>query len=72
MREKKMNIEDLENALCDGVTIDEMLGIEADILRVDELHSSYERDEDRRLNNDFRDYRVAKEEEWRQKERKNR
>ncbi len=72
MREKIMNIKDLEDALCDGITIDEMLGITADVLRIDELHSSYERGDDNRLNNDFRDYYTAKAEEWRQKEWKNR
>ena len=71
MREKIMNIKDLEDALSDGTTIDEMLG-NADVLRIDELHSSYERGEDIRLNRDFQDYKTAKEEEWRQKEWKNR
>ena len=66
-----MNIKDLEDALSDGTTIDEMLG-NADVLRIDELHSSYERGEDIRLNRDFQDYKTAKEEEWRQKEWKNR
>ncbi|WP_302592617.1 MULTISPECIES: hypothetical protein [Bacteroidales] len=71
MREKIMNIKDLENALSDETTIDEMLG-NADVLRIDELHSSYERDEDIRLNRDFQDYKTTREEEWRQKEWKNR
>lgn len=72
MREKIMNIKDLEDALCEGITIDEMLGINADVLRIDEIHSSYERGDDNRLNNDFRDYYIANAEEWRQKEWKNR
>lgn len=70
MREKIMNIKDLEDALCDGITIDEMLG-NADVLRIDELHSSYERGEDIRLNRDFQDYKAARAEEWRQKEWEN-
>lgn len=72
MREKIMNIKDLEEALCDGKTIDEMLGINADILRIDVLHSSYVRGDDIRLNNDFRDYYTAVVEECRQKEWQNR
>lgn len=67
MREKKMNIKDLEDAIYDGLTIDDMLGIEADVLRVDELHGVYERGENIRLNNDFRVYQRIKEDEFRQK-----
>ena len=72
MQDKIMNIKNVEDALCDGITIDEMLGIDADVLRIDELHSSYERGEDLRLNRDFQDYKTVKEGELRQKEWKNR
>ena len=68
---KTIKIKELEDALSDGRTIDEMLG-NADVLRIEELHSSYERGEDIRLNRDFQDYKTAREEEWRQKEWKNR
>lgn len=67
MKEKKMNIKDLEDALYDGATIDGMLGIEADVLRVDELHSIYERSDDLRLNDDLQTYRRIKADEFRQR-----
>lgn len=67
MREKKISIKDLEVNLCEGVTIDEMLGSDYDCLRVDELNRSYKRGEDAELNNDFRDYFNMKNKEESQK-----
>lgn len=70
MKEKKMNIVDLENNLCDDIRIEEMLGSEFDLLRVDELNKSYNRYEDNQLDVDFRSYSKRKEEEFRQECRK--
>ncbi|WP_418683752.1 hypothetical protein [Alistipes putredinis] len=67
MKEKKISIEKLEDCLCDGIKIDEMLGSGFDLLRVDELEQSYTREDDIRLNNDFRDYYKREEEKERQR-----
>lgn len=69
MKEKKMNIVDLENNLCDGITLEEMLGSEFDYLRIDELEKSYNRNEDARLNRDFKDYFDREVEKERQRRR---
>ena len=56
MKERKMNIVDLENNITDGIRIEEMLGSQFDLLRSDELGQSYNRNEDERLNRDFKNY----------------
>lgn len=70
MKEKKMNIVDLENNLCDGIRLEEMLGSEFDYLRIDELEQSYSRNEDTRLNRDFKNYFNMEVEKERQRIRK--
>lgn len=70
MKEKRMNIIDLENHLCDGIRIEDMLEPKFDSLRIDELNESYNRGEDKRLDEDFRRYSKMKEEEFRQECRK--
>lgn len=51
-----MNIVDLENNLCDGIRIEEMLESGFDSLRIDELGRSYNRNGDAQLNRDFKSY----------------
>ena len=66
MKEKKMNINDLENYLCDGTKVEDMLESDFDLFRVDELKQSYGRNDDMRLNRDFASYKRMKEDEFRQ------
>ena len=56
MKEKKMNITDLEDLLCDGTKIADMLESEFESLRIDTLGKSYLRGEDVQLNIDFKNY----------------
>lgn len=70
MKEKKMNIVDLENKITDGIRIEDMLGSDFDSLRIDELGRSYSRNDDKQLDVDFRSYSKRKEEEFRQECRK--
>lgn len=66
--ERKINLNDLENALCDGVSIDELLDNNFDSLYVKELNCSYGRFDDKILNEDFKSYFQAK---CREESRKN-
>lgn len=70
MKEKKVNINDLENNLCDGKRIEDMLDSGFDSLRSDELGQSYNRNEDARLNRDFKNYFDKEVEKERQRVRK--
>lgn len=70
MKEKKMNIDDLENKITDGIRIEEMLGSDFDSLRIDELGRSYSRNDDKQLNRDFDNYFRMEVEKERQKVRK--
>ncbi len=70
MKERKMNIVDLENNITDGIRIEEMLGSQFDLLRSDELGQSYNRNEDERLNRDFKNYLDKEVEKERRRVRK--
>lgn len=70
MKERKMNIVDLENNITDGIRIEEMLGAEFDYLRIDELGRSYSRSEDKQLNRDFKNYYDREAEKYRRIMRK--
>lgn len=70
MKEKKMNITNLEKLLCEGSKIADMLEPEFESLRVDALGQSYTLNEDVKLNNDFKRYTERKAEEMRQEIKK--
>lgn len=70
MKEKKMNIDDLENKITDGIRIEDMLGSDFDSLRIDELGRSYSRNDDKQLNRDFDNYFRMEVEKERQRVRK--
>jgi hypothetical protein len=70
MKEKKMNITNLEKLLCEGSKIADMLEPEFEALRVDALGQSYTLNEDVKLNNDFKRYTERKAEEMRQEIKK--
>lgn len=67
MKKKTININDLENYLCDGISISEILDKgHYDALFVLEWNKTYLPDEDKELNNDMRHYlRISYEEESR-------
>ena len=65
---RNINLKDLENALCDGVLIDELLDNNYDSLFVKELNRSYGRLDDKILNEDFNSFFHAK---CREESRKN-
>ncbi|MBQ4279967.1 MAG: hypothetical protein IJC16_08460 [Rikenellaceae bacterium] len=69
MTEKKIDINTLENYLCDGMSIQNILDMEGpfEALRVEALQQTYMPGEDMRLNTDFRVYRRKEEEKFRKK-----
>ena len=69
---KKIDIKTLEDCLCDGETIQEILDKYGcfETLRVDALKQSYRIREDERLQCDFKVYCDRKTEEFREKMRK--
>ena len=59
MRELKKSFEEIDSRLTDGECLDDILGSNYDLLRVDELGRSYERNEEGILNQDVQSYREA-------------
>lgn len=59
MRELKKSFEEIDSRLTDGECLDDILGSNYDLLRVDELGRSYERNEEGVLNRDVQAYREA-------------
>lgn len=60
MKQRSININDLENYLCDGISIREILDEGCyDALLVLEWNKTYFPNEDKRLNDDMRSYLLA-------------
>ena len=59
MKELKKSFEEIDSRLTDGECLDDILGSNYDLLRVDELGRSYERNEEEILNQDVQSYREA-------------
>lgn len=59
MKELKKSFEEIDSRLTDGECLDDILGSNYDLLRVDELGRSYERNEEEILNQDVQYYREA-------------
>lgn len=59
MKELKKSFEEIDSRLTDGECLDDILGSNYDLLRVDELGRSYERNEEGILNQDVQSYREA-------------
>ena len=72
MKNRSININDLENYLCDGISISEILDEgRYDALLVLEWNETYFPNEDKRLNRDMRHYLLASYEEESRKAMRN-
>lgn len=59
MKELRKSFAEIDSRLTDGECLDDILGSNYDLLRVDELGRSYERNEEGTLNRDVQSYREA-------------